>query len=58
MVRLKSTVDKNGEAEEVQVLLPTTGVPANVRVSLGQQHRAALESTSCQILDHLERYQA
>ena len=48
------TVDKDSEAQEVQVLLPSTGVPADVRVALGQQHGTALQPTACQVRHHLQ----
>lgn len=47
------TVNKHSEAEEVQIALSTTGVPADVRVTFRQQHRAHLQATSSQICDHL-----
>lgn len=47
------TIDKDSEAQEVQVTLATTGVPADVWVSFGQEHGAALEATASQVGHHL-----
>lgn len=47
------TIDKNSEAQEVQVALTATRVPANVWVPFGQEHGAALEATASQVGHHL-----
>ena len=47
------TIDEDSEAQEVQVALATTGVPANVWVPFGQEHGAALEATASQVGHHL-----
>lgn len=47
------TIDKNSEAQEVQVALTATRVPANVWVPFGQEHGAALEATARQVGHHL-----
>lgn len=47
------TVDKDSEAQEVQVALTAAGVPADIRVSFGQEHRAALKATARQVGYHL-----
>lgn len=52
------TVDKHGKAEEIQIFLSSTGVPANVRVSLRQEHRTRLQSTASQVGHHLHHMRA
>lgn len=47
------TIDEDSEAQEVQVALATTGVPADVWVPFGQEHGAALEATASQVGHHL-----
>ena len=49
------TVDEDGETQEGQVALPLDGVPADVRVSLSQQHGTALQTAPGQVGDHLRR---
>lgn len=48
------TVDKNGEAQEVQITLASTGVPADVGVPFGEKHGATLQACSGQVGHHLE----
>lgn len=47
------TVDKDSEAQEVQVALTAAGVPADIRVPFGQEHGAALKATARQVGYHL-----
>ncbi len=47
------TVDKDSKAEEIQVSFSSAGVPADVRVALGKEHRTHLQPTACQVCHHL-----
>lgn len=47
------TVDKDSETQKVQVALTAAGVPANVWVPFGEEHRTALEATASQVGHHL-----
>lgn len=49
----KLTVAEDHKSQEGQVALSLYGVPAEVRVSLGNKHGTALETTSCQVRHHL-----
>lgn len=49
------TINKDGKAEEIQVFLSTTGVPADVRVALGEKHWTHLQPTACQVCHHLHQ---
>lgn len=47
------TINKDSKAEEIQVSLSSTWVPANVRVALRKEHWTHLQTTACQVCHHL-----
>ncbi len=47
------TVDKHGEPQEGQVSLALDRVPADVWISLHEEHRTALQTAAGQIRHHL-----
>lgn len=51
--RRRRTIDKDGESQEGKVALPFDGVPANVWIPFSKEHWTALETTACQICNHL-----
>lgn len=52
----RHTVAEDDEPQEGQVTLSLYGVPAEVRVSLSNQHGTALETTACQVCHHLHTH--
>lgn len=48
------TIDKDSKAEEIQVSLPSTRIPADVRVALRKEHRTHLQPTTGQVHHHLQ----
>lgn len=54
VVRSSHTINKDCKAQEGEITLPFYGVPANVRITFSQKHRTALQTTSCQVCDHLQ----
>lgn len=49
----RRTVAEDDKSQEGQVALSLYGVPAEVRVTLSNQHGAALKAASCQVCHHL-----
>lgn len=47
------TVNKDSKAEEIQVSLSSTWIPADVRVALRKEHRTHLQPTTGQVCHHL-----
>lgn len=50
------TVNKDSEAEEIQVSLSSTGVPADVGVALRKEHGTHLQSAARQVCHHLHHH--
>lgn len=48
------TIDKDSKAEEIQVSLSSTWIPADVRVALRKEHRTHLQPTTSQVRHHLQ----
>lgn len=47
------TINKDSKAEEIQVSLSSTWVPANVRIAFRKEHWTHLEPTASQVSHHL-----
>lgn len=52
--RIGHTVDEDGKPQEGKVTLPLDGVPADVWITFSQEHRTTLETTACEVGDHLQ----
>lgn len=50
------TIAEDGEPQERQVALSLYRVPAQVWVTLGNQHGTTLKTTSCQVCHHLHTH--
>lgn len=48
------TIDKDSKAEEIQVSLSSTWIPADVRVTLRKEHRTHLQPATGQVRHHLQ----
>lgn len=52
-MKARLTINKDCKAEEIQVSLPSTGVPADVRVALRHEHWTHLQPAASQVRHHL-----